>query len=77
MGVPQIHHQPPSIAVASPAAATANYGYDYGGPAHDQAYHTQQQQTTPLPPQYQSMTPAAAKAALSDASKQFPAESIQ
>lgn len=83
MGVPQIHHhqqQPQSIAVASSAA---NYGYDYGGNPHEQsqsvAYYTQQQQQqiAPLPSQYQSMSPAVAAAALSDASKQFPPESIQ
>ncbi|XP_028788411.1 flocculation protein FLO11-like [Neltuma alba] len=82
VGVPQIHHQPQSITVASSAASapvpatTSNYGYDYGGPAQEQAYYIQQQQTAPLPSQYQSMTPAAA-AAFSDASKQFPGESIQ
>lgn len=77
VGVPQIHHQPQSIAVASSAATSTNYGYDYGGPAQDQAFYTQHQQTTPLPPQYQSMTPAAAAAALSDASKQFAVDTIQ
>ncbi|KAI9101618.1 hypothetical protein K1719_023862 [Acacia pycnantha] len=89
MGMPQIHHQPQSIAVASsaasvpvPATTSNNYGYDYGGPAQEQAYYIQQQQqnTTPtLPSHYQSMTPAAAAAvaALSDSPKQFPAESIQ
>ncbi|XP_054808788.1 uncharacterized protein LOC129310918 [Prosopis cineraria] len=75
VGVPQIHHQPQSIAVASSSAAahppvsTTNYGYDYSGPAQEQAYYMQQQQAIPLPSQYQSMTPAAA-AALSDASTQ-------
>ncbi|KAI4350963.1 hypothetical protein L6164_005365 [Bauhinia variegata] len=74
VGLPQIHHPQQSIAVASPA--TSNYGFEYGAPAQDQLYYTQQ---TPalLPPQYQSMTPAAAAAALSDASKQYPADTIQ
>ncbi|TKY44755.1 clustered mitochondria protein [Spatholobus suberectus] len=78
VGLPQFHHPPQSIAVA-PSSTTTNYGYEYGGHVQDQAYYTQQQQTTtaPLLPQYQSMTPAAAAAALSDASKQFPAENIQ
>lgn len=77
VGLPQFHHPPPSIAVA-PSSTATNYGYEYGGHVQEQVYYTQQQTTTaPLLPQYQSMTPAAAAAALSDASKQFPADSIQ
>ncbi|XP_014517078.1 uncharacterized protein LOC106774557 [Vigna radiata var. radiata] len=77
VGLSQFHHPPQSIAVA-PSSTTTNYGYEYGGHVQDQAYYTQQQTTTaPLLPQYQSMTPAAAAAALSDASKQFPADTIQ
>ncbi|XP_061369479.1 uncharacterized protein LOC133312324 [Gastrolobium bilobum] len=74
VGLPQFHHPPQPISV-TPSGAT-NYGYDYGGLVQDQAYYTQQQQQTnaPLLPQYQSMTPAAAAAALSDASKQYPAD---
>ncbi|QCD92252.1 hypothetical protein DEO72_LG5g314 [Vigna unguiculata] len=73
----QFHHPPQSIAVA-PSSTTTNYGYEYGGHVQDQGYYTHQQTTTaPLLPQYQSMTPAAAAAALSDASKQYPADNIQ
>ncbi|KAG5007560.1 hypothetical protein JHK82_025480 [Glycine max] len=80
VGLSQFHHQPQSIAVApsSTTTTTTNYGYEYGGHVQDQAYYTQQQTTNAtLLPQYQSMTPAAAAAALSDASKQFPADNIQ
>ncbi|CAJ1952013.1 unnamed protein product [Sphenostylis stenocarpa] len=77
VGLPQFHHSPQSIAVA-PSSTTTNYTYEYGGHVQDQPYYTQQQTTTaPMLPQYQSMTPAAAAAALSDASKQFPADNIQ
>ncbi|KAI4347219.1 hypothetical protein L6164_008049 [Bauhinia variegata] len=72
VGVPQIHPPPQSITVAPPA--TSNYNFEYVASAQDQPYYPQQQTPTPLPPQYQSMTPAAA---LSDASKQHPAETIQ
>ncbi|KAK7314603.1 hypothetical protein VNO77_33130 [Canavalia gladiata] len=75
VGLPKFHHPPQSIAVAP--SSTTNYGYEYSGTMQDQAYYTQQQTTAPLIPQYQSMTPAAAAAALSDASKQFPADNIQ
>ncbi|CAL0322245.1 unnamed protein product [Lupinus luteus] len=68
--MPQVHHH-----TQQPIAT--NYGYDYSGTVQDQAYYTQQQTTAPLPPQYQSMMPAAAAATLSDASKQFPADNIQ
>ena len=70
VGVAQIHH-PTHVASSAPA----NYGYEYVASAQDQAYYIQQQ-TVPLPPQYQSMTPAAAAAVLSDANKQFPADNI-
>ncbi|KAL1318461.1 hypothetical protein HN51_070781 [Arachis hypogaea] len=83
----QHHQQPPPpqhIAVVpsgSGGGGGANYGYEYGGgTVQDQAaYYTQQQQATtaPLTSQYQSMTPAAAAAALSDASKPFPNENLQ
>ncbi|XP_020215985.1 uncharacterized protein LOC109799774 [Cajanus cajan] len=77
VGLPQFHHPPQSIAVAP--SSTTNYGYEYGGHVQEQAYYTQHQLTTtaPLLPQYQSMTPAAAAAALSDASSQYPADNIQ
>ncbi|RDX64014.1 hypothetical protein CR513_57476, partial [Mucuna pruriens] len=76
VGLPQYHHPPQSLAVAP--SSTTNYGYEYGGHVQDQAYYTHQQSTTaPLLPQYQSMTPAVAAAALSDASKQFHADNIQ
>ncbi|CAL0312388.1 unnamed protein product [Lupinus luteus] len=65
-----IHHQTHPIAIAP--SATTNYGYDqYEAPTQDQLYYTQQ------PPQYQSMTPAAAAAALSDVSEQFPIDNTQ
>ncbi|KAG5022141.1 hypothetical protein JHK85_018483 [Glycine max] len=70
VGLHQFHHPPQSIAVAPSSTTTNNnYGYEYGGHVQDQAYYTQQTTTAPLLPQYQSMTPAAAAAALSDASK--------
>ncbi|KAL2321156.1 hypothetical protein Fmac_030125 [Flemingia macrophylla] len=76
VGLPQFHHPPQSIAVAP--SGTTNYGYEYGGHVQDQVYYTQQHTTTaPLLPQYQSMTPAAAAAALSDASNQYPVDNIQ
>ncbi|KAE9613868.1 hypothetical protein Lal_00015968 [Lupinus albus] len=66
-----IHHQTHPIAMGP--SATTNYGYDqYDGTMQDQVYYTQQ------PPQYQSMTlAAAAAAALSDVSEQFPIDNIQ
>lgn len=71
----QHHHPSQSIAVASSAAA--NYGYEYASPAHEQVYYAQHA-ATPLPlSQYQTMTPAAAAMALSDAAKQPPTENTQ
>lgn len=58
---PGISSQPQPVSVAS------NYTFDYPHAAQDQAYYAQH----PLPPQYQTMTTAAA-VALSDASKQLP-----
>ncbi|MED6191978.1 hypothetical protein PIB30_005796 [Stylosanthes scabra] len=86
VGLAQVqHHQPPppqhiALAPSGGSGGATNYGYEYGGAVQDQAaYYTQQQQATtaPLASQYQSMTPAAAAAALSDASKQFPNENLQ
>lgn len=73
----QHHHPSQSIAVASSAAG--NYGYEYANPAHEQQVYYTQHQATPLPSQYQTMTPAAAAAAmaLSDAAKQPPTENTQ
>ncbi|XP_019457522.1 PREDICTED: uncharacterized protein LOC109357922 [Lupinus angustifolius] len=76
VAMPQVHHHTQQPIAVAPSVAT-NYGYEYGGNVQDQAYYTQQQTTAPLPPQYQSMMPAAAAATLSDASKQFPADIIQ
>ncbi|KAM1786774.1 hypothetical protein ACFX15_038794 [Malus domestica] len=66
----QMHHHP-SQSIAMPPSATANYSYEFTNPQHEQAFYTQHQ-AAPLPPQYQSMTPAAAAAAvaLSEESKQ-------
>ncbi|TQE01821.1 hypothetical protein C1H46_012621 [Malus baccata] len=54
-----------------PPSTTANYAYEYTNPQHEQVFYTQHQ-AAQLPPQYQSMTPAAAAAtvALSEESKQ-------
>ncbi|KAJ0049323.1 hypothetical protein Pint_16554 [Pistacia integerrima] len=71
VGYSQLQHPSQSIAVASGAAA--NYGYEYANPAHEQVYYASHQ-AAPLPSQYQSMSPAAAVAALADASKQMPAD---
>ncbi|KAM5570508.1 hypothetical protein ABKV19_011252 [Rosa sericea] len=75
VGYSQMHH--PSQSIAVPSSATApNYAYEYANPSHEQVYYTQHQ-AAPLPPQYQSMTPAAAAAAvaMSDESKQVAAYS--
>lgn len=64
-----MQHQSQSIAVAP--AASANYVYhEYANAARDQVYYTQHQ-AAPLPPQYQTMTPATA-VALADATNQLP-----
>lgn len=73
VGYQQMHHPLQSISAGS------NYGYEFANSAHDQAYFSQHQHQHPHQhpnggyPQYQTMTPAAA-VALSDASKQIPAE---
>lgn len=75
VGYTQMHHHPSqSIAVASSAAA--NYGFEYANPSHEQVYYTQHP-ATPLPSQYQTLTPAAAAIALSDAAKQPPTDNTQ
>ncbi|GAU30742.1 hypothetical protein TSUD_145390 [Trifolium subterraneum] len=76
VGLPQFHHQPQHPINVAPSSGT-NYGYEYGGNVEGQVYYTQQQTNAPLVTQYQSMTPAAAAAALSDASNQFPADNVQ
>ncbi|KAF8390090.1 hypothetical protein HHK36_024611 [Tetracentron sinense] len=73
VGFPQVHHPSQSIATAS--AATANYGYDFGDPAHAQMYYTQPPAAA-LPPQYQTMTSAAA-VMLSEASTQLPIDNTK
>lgn len=76
VGMPQFHHQPQHPINVAPPSGT-NYGYEYSGNVEGQVYYTQQQNSAPLVTQYQSMTPAAAAAALSDASQQFPGENVQ
>lgn len=76
VGLPQFHHQPQHPINVAPSSGT-NYGYEYGGNVEGQVYYTQQTTNAPLVTQYQSMTPAAAAAALSDASNQFPADNVQ
>ncbi|KAL6183234.1 hypothetical protein ACLB2K_044645 [Fragaria x ananassa] len=64
-----MHH--PSQSITVPSSTTApNYAYEYANPSHEQVFYTQHQ-ASPLP-QYQSMTPAAAAAAvaMSDEAKQ-------
>ncbi|KAL5751286.1 hypothetical protein ACOSP7_025889 [Xanthoceras sorbifolium] len=78
-GYSQMQHPSQAMAVAV-SNAGANYGYnEYANniPAHDQVYYTttQHQAASPLPPQYQTMTPAAVVAALADSSKQLPVDS--
>lgn len=70
VGYPQMHHPSQSISVAS--SGGANYGFEYVNSPNDQAYYSQHP-AAGYPPQYQTMTAAAAMA-LSDASKQVPAE---
>lgn len=65
-GFPQMHHPSQSIAVAP--GTNANYGYEYTNNTHDQMYYAQHQAAAPLPPQYQTMSPAAVAAAIADAS---------
>lgn len=69
VGFSQMQHPPPSPAVTH----TANYRYEYPNSTQDQMYYAQHQ-TPQLPPQYQTLTPAAAVAALADASKQLPTD---
>ncbi|CAL5186613.1 unnamed protein product [Lathyrus oleraceus] len=76
LGLPQFHHQPQHPINVAPSSGT-NYGYEYGGNVQEQVYYAQPQTNATLVTQYQSMTPAAAAAALSDASQQFPADNVQ
>ncbi|KAK6249714.1 PB1 domain - like 9 [Theobroma cacao] len=71
VGFSQMQHLPQSVAVTP--AATTNYGYEYPNPSQDQMYYAQHQAPS-LPPQYQTMTQAAAAAALADASLQQPTD---
>ncbi|KAK9279002.1 hypothetical protein L1049_028584 [Liquidambar formosana] len=73
LGFSQMHHPSQSIAPASVAAA--NYAFEYAHPAHDQVYYTQHPAAT-LPPQYQTLTPAAA-VVLSEASTQLPTDNVK
>lgn len=69
----QIHHPSQSVAPTSAAMATANYGYEYGDPAHAQIYYTQPLAPT-MPSQYQTMT---GTAVLPEASAQLSSENIK
>lgn len=70
MALPQMNYPSQSIAVATTPSAAANYGFDYtNAPAPNIS-------ATPMASQYQTMTQAAA-AALSDASRQLPADGTQ
>ncbi|GMI95443.1 PIGMENT DEFECTIVE 331 [Hibiscus trionum] len=70
VGFTQMQHQPQSPAVNH----ATNYVYEYSNPTQDQMYYAQQQ-APQLRPQYQTLTPAAAAAALADATKQLPGDS--
>ncbi|EXC42960.1 hypothetical protein L484_000307 [Morus notabilis] len=80
MGFSQMHHHP-TQSLAIPSSAAGNYAFEYSNPAsavaHEQVFYTQHPAAvaapSPLPSQYQSMTPAAA-IALSEAAKQLPAD---
>ncbi|XVF09533.1 hypothetical protein REPUB_Repub07fG0102100 [Reevesia pubescens] len=68
VGFSQMQHPPESSAITH--VATTNYGYEYPSPTQEQMYYAQHQ-ASPLPPQYQTMTQAAAASALADSSKQL------
>ncbi|XP_022973326.1 uncharacterized protein LOC111471889 [Cucurbita maxima] len=71
MGLSQMNYPPQSIAIAPAPSGAANYGFDYtNAPA-------QNIPATPMSSQYQTMTHAAAAAALSDASRQLPSDGSQ
>lgn len=63
---------PPSQQMATVPNGTANYGYEYSHPVHDQVFYAQQTPPT-LPSQYQTMTPNTA-VLLSQATAQLAAE---
>ncbi|GMI76598.1 PIGMENT DEFECTIVE 331 [Hibiscus trionum] len=69
VGFSQMQHPP-----QSPAVTATNYVYEYPNRTQDQMYYAQHQ-APQQPPQYQTMTPAAAAAALADASNQLPTDS--
>ncbi|KAE8710680.1 hypothetical protein F3Y22_tig00110319pilonHSYRG00122 [Hibiscus syriacus] len=69
VGFSQMQHLP-----QSPAVTNTNFVYEYPNRTQDQMYYTQHQ-APQQPPQYQTLTPAAAAAALADASKQLHNES--
>ncbi|CAK9136929.1 unnamed protein product [Ilex paraguariensis] len=73
VGLSQMPHPSQSIAVAS--ATTSDYGSEYAHPSHDQMYYAQHA-AAPLPPQYQTMTPASA-VLLSQASAQVAADNTE
>ncbi|KAJ6721192.1 hypothetical protein OIU85_024300 [Salix viminalis] len=72
VGYSQVHH--PSQSVAPTSASTANYGYEFGDPAHGQIYYAQPM--APAMPQYQTMT-AASAVALPESSAQFASDNMK
>ncbi|KAJ6418555.1 hypothetical protein OIU84_001837 [Salix udensis] len=70
MGYSQIQHPSQSI---NPAAASYAYSEYANSTNHDQLYYTPSAQGSPLPPQFQSMNPAAG-VALADDSTQIAAD---
>lgn len=65
MGVPQMHHHPSQ-------SMAGNYGFEYPHQTHEQVYYAQHP-AAPMPPQYQTMSPATA-AFLSQAAAQLPSD---
>lgn len=65
MGVPQTHHHPSQ-------SMAGNYGLEYPHQTHEQVYYAQHP-AAPMPPQYQTMSPATA-VFLSQAAAQLPSD---
>lgn len=65
MGVPQMHHHPSQ-------SMAGNYGFEYPHQTHEQVYYAQHP-AAPMPPQYQTMSPATA-VFLSQAAAQLPSD---
>ncbi|XP_058193697.1 uncharacterized protein LOC131310603 isoform X1 [Rhododendron vialii] len=66
MGVPQMHHHPSQ-------SMAGNYGFEYPHQTHEQVYYAQHPAAAPMPPQYQTMSPATA-VFLSQAAAQLPSD---